>query len=145
MRTGPRLFLLTVLLFCTPAFASADKDAVSKLLTGQVSAWNQKDLAGYMSGYWKSPELTFFSGGTVTRGWRETFDRYKERYQTAGKEMGTLAFEDLSVETLGGKAAVARGTWQLTKADGEKVRGLFTLILRKLPEGWRIVHDHTSL
>jgi hypothetical protein len=28
--------------------------------------------------------------------------------------------------------------------DGKRPSGLFTLILRKLPEGWRIVHDHTS-
>jgi hypothetical protein len=24
------------------------------------------------------------------------------------------------------------------------LRGLFTVILRRLPEGWRIVHDHSS-
>jgi len=26
----------------------------------------------------------------------------------------------------------------------ETLTGLFTLIFKKLPEGWRIVHDHTS-
>ena len=28
--------------------------------------------------------------------------------------------------------------------DGKTPRGLFTVVLRKLPEGWRIVHDHSS-
>ena len=28
--------------------------------------------------------------------------------------------------------------------DGAKPGGLFTLIFRKFPEGWKIVHDHTS-
>jgi ketosteroid isomerase-like protein len=28
--------------------------------------------------------------------------------------------------------------------DGTKPTGLFTLIVRKFPEGWKIVHDHTS-
>ena len=28
--------------------------------------------------------------------------------------------------------------------DGTKPGGLFTLIVRKFPEGWKIVHDHTS-
>jgi hypothetical protein len=28
--------------------------------------------------------------------------------------------------------------------DGAKPAGLFTVILRKLPEGWKIIHDHTS-
>jgi uncharacterized protein YbdZ (MbtH family) len=29
-------------------------------------------------------------------------------------------------------------------SDGKTPHGLFTLIVRRLPEGWRIVHDHTS-
>ena len=28
--------------------------------------------------------------------------------------------------------------------DGTKPTGLFTLIARKFPDGWKIVHDHTS-
>jgi hypothetical protein len=28
--------------------------------------------------------------------------------------------------------------------DGSTPGGLFTVIFRKLPEGWKIVHDHTS-
>ena len=27
---------------------------------------------------------------------------------------------------------------------GEEIGGLFTLILKKTPAGWRVVHDHTS-
>jgi ketosteroid isomerase-like protein len=29
--------------------------------------------------------------------------------------------------------------------DGSRPNGLFTLILRRLPAGWKIVHDHTSV
>jgi hypothetical protein len=29
-------------------------------------------------------------------------------------------------------------------SDGKRSGGLFTLILRKRPEGWRIIHDHSS-
>jgi ketosteroid isomerase-like protein len=28
--------------------------------------------------------------------------------------------------------------------DGSMPGGLFTLIFRKFPDGWKIVHDHTS-
>jgi beta-aspartyl-peptidase (threonine type) len=28
--------------------------------------------------------------------------------------------------------------------DGSTPGGLFTVIFRKFPEGWKIVHDHTS-
>jgi ketosteroid isomerase-like protein len=37
-----------------------------------------------------------------------------------------------------------RGAWQLTSADGNNPHGLFTLIFRKFPDGWKIIHDHTS-
>jgi ketosteroid isomerase-like protein len=28
--------------------------------------------------------------------------------------------------------------------DGSQPKGLFTLILRRFDEGWKITHDHTS-
>jgi hypothetical protein len=49
----------------------------------------------------------------------------------------------LEIEALGPEAALARGRWQLIRSK-DKPGGVFTLIFRKLPEGWRIVHDHTS-
>jgi beta-aspartyl-peptidase (threonine type) len=40
---------------------------------------------------------------------------------------------------------MVRGRWRLTFRDGKQTGGLFTLLMRRTPEGWRIVHDHTSL
>jgi len=120
------------------------KLAVRQLLDEQVAAWNRHDLAGYMAGYWRSPELTFYSGGTVTRGFAPTLERYRQRYQGEGKEMGQLAFDEVVVEVLGPGAALARGRWRLERSNGKPLRGLFTVVLRKLDEGWRIVHDHSS-
>ena len=97
-----------------------------------------------MAGYWHSPELAFFSGATVTRGWQATLDRYRKRYQGEGREMGRLSFGELVVEPLGPSSVLARGTWRLDLSDGKAPHGLFTVIFRKLPEGWRIVHDHSS-
>jgi beta-aspartyl-peptidase (threonine type) len=47
-------------------------------------------------------------------------------------------------EVLGSEAAFVRGVWQLTMPDGKTPHGRFTLIFRKFPEGWKIIHDHTS-
>lgn len=118
-------------------------DAVQKVLDEQVVAWNKRDLEGFMAGYWKSPELSFYSGNTVTKGWQATLDRYKKKYQGEGKEMGKLAFKEITIEMIGGDHAFVKGRWHLTLAK-ESVGGLFTLLMKKLPEGWRIVHDHTS-
>ncbi|HEY8506134.1 MAG TPA: nuclear transport factor 2 family protein, partial [Gemmataceae bacterium] len=101
------------------------------------------DLKGFMRGYWKSEKLTFFSGSDWTAGWQATLERYRKKYQGEGKEMGRLTFSELEVELLSPDAAFVRGRFTLVTSAG-KPTGLFTLILRKLPGGWRIVHDHTS-
>jgi len=123
--------------------AEADA-AIRAVLKAQVEAWNRHDLETFMTGYWQSPNLTFFSGGTETSGWDHAFERYRSRYQSAGSEMGTLSFTELQVVVLAPDAALVRGQFHLTTIDGKNPHGLFTLVFRKLPEGWRIVHDHTS-
>ena len=49
----------------------ADSDAraaIRGVIEEQQAAWNRKDLEGFMSGYWNSPELTFFSGARESKG-----------------------------------------------------------------------------
>jgi beta-aspartyl-peptidase (threonine type) len=121
----------------------APEAAVKKVLADQQAAWNKGDLEGYMAGYWKSPDLTFYSGKEVTRGWQATLDRYVKKYKADGKEMGKLTFSEIDVQVLGPETALVRGRWQLEMSK-EKPGGLFTLLFRRLPDGWRIVHDHTS-
>jgi beta-aspartyl-peptidase (threonine type) len=117
--------------------------AVHKLLDDQEAAWNKGDLKGFMAGYWNSPELSFYSGNTKTKGWQETYDRYRKRYQDEGKEMGKLSFSEQVLDSVGPDTVIVRGRWKLEK-KAETHDGLYTLIIRKLPEGWRIVHDQTS-
>jgi uncharacterized protein (TIGR02246 family) len=124
--------------------AQTQQAAIRAVLTSQVKAWNQHNLEGFMAGYWNSPDLTFFSGATETQGWQATLERYRKKYQTADAEMGKLEFKDLQVEMLGPDAAFVRGKFLLTLSNGQQPHGLFTLIFRQFPEGWRIIHDHSS-
>lgn len=116
---------------------------IRAVLDRQVECWNRRDLEGFMDGYWRSPELTFYSGGTALSSWDKTLERYRQRYQSAGNEMGHLDFSELKIEMLGGRAAFVRGHWHLKMTTGD-AGGLFTLTFRKLASGWKIVHDHTS-
>jgi len=125
-------------------FRADVEEGVKHMLVSQIEAWNRRQLEGFMQGYWHSPDLTFFSGATVTKGWEPTLQRYRQRYQSQGKEMGELVFQDLNIDVVSRRAAVVTGSWQLTLSDGTKPHGLFTLIVKKMPGGWRIVHDHTS-
>ena len=117
--------------------------AVWQVLNDQVTAWNKGDLEGFMGGYWQSPAMSFFSGKERTTGWQGTLERYVKKYRSGDAEMGRLTFSDLAVDQLGPSTVLVRGRWQL-KLSKDEPGGLFTLIFKHLPEGWRIVHDHTS-
>ena len=140
--------ILAMVLALAPACASmraADEDELLAVCRSQEAAWNRGDLETFMAeGYWNSPELTFFSGGSDTRGYHAMLVRYRERYQQGGNEMGKLSFTDLRGEAFGPDAGLVRGRWKVAFTDGKSVGGLFTLVMRRREEGWRIVHDHTS-
>ncbi|MFY9607485.1 MAG: nuclear transport factor 2 family protein [Blastocatellia bacterium] len=151
-RAKPGLALLLVIVSAGAVLASPGKKKpaepvavreIRALLDRQVESWNRRDLEGFMAGYWHSPELTFYSGGTALSSWDKTLERYRQRYQSAGNEMGHLDFSELKIEMLGARGAFVRGRWRL-KMTASEPGGLFTLTLRKLGGGWRIVHDHTS-
>jgi ketosteroid isomerase-like protein len=139
---------LAIVLMALPGRGRADEEdavkSVRAVLDRQVADWNKGDLDGFLAGYWNSPKVVFQSGGQRYDGWEAMRDRYKRRYQAEGRAMGQLVFSGLDVEPLGSEAVLARGRWQLTMPDGTKPGGLFTVIFRKFPEGWKIVHDHTS-
>jgi len=97
------------------------------------------------AGYWNSPELTFYSGGSVSMGYDAMLAHYKKGYQSEGAEMGQLEFSAIEIQPLGAYAQLARGHWKLTYGAKPSVGGLFSLVFEHLPEGWRIVHDHTSV
>jgi ketosteroid isomerase-like protein len=144
-----RMTLIGVLLFTAAcAFAQSAPDekaiAVRAVLNSQVGAWNRGDLEGFMAGYWRSPDLEFYSGDKITLGWDATLARYKKSYQGEGKEMGTLDFSDLRVHTNPSNFAWVSGQWHLKMKDGSEKGGLFTLIFHKMADGWKIIHDHTS-
>lgn len=122
---------------------SQDAKAIRGVLDEQAAAWNANDLPRFMKGYWESDQLSFFSGNAKTLGWKATLERYQKKYQGEGKEMGRLSFDELSVEILGADHALVRGRFRL-ELRGESPTGIFTLVFRRTPSGWRIIHDHTS-
>ena len=144
-----RLILVTTffLLAVMSSFAQSDSqkakiaDDIRAVMNKQAEDWNRGDIPAFMEGYWKSDQLTFVST-RVTKGWQQTLDNYKRSYpdKTA---MGTLTFSDLEITVLSKDAALVLGSWSL-KREKDNPGGKFTLIFRKLKEGWRIVHDHTS-
>lgn len=127
----------------TRTFTPGDRAAVVFLLDAQRVAWNRGDLGGYMDGYARTPDLVFTSAGEIQRGWDGTDARYRARYGGDRAAMGQLTFEILDVQPVGDDGAVVLGNWRL---DGtpNAAGGVFTVVLERRPEGWRIIHDHTT-
>jgi len=116
--------------------------AIRAVLDAQAAAWNRGDVEGYMDGYDRSPNTEFVGGDSITRGWQQVLDRYKQKYDTREK-MGVLTFSDLKINLVSKDAALVLGRWRLKRASDEP-HGTFTLLFRKTKAGWRIVHDHSS-
>ena len=121
---------------------SKDEAAIRSVLEAQAAAWNRGDVEAYMDGYDRSPKTEFVGGDSITRGWQQVLDRYKQKYDSREK-MGTLTFSDLEIKVLSADAALVLGRWRLKRANDEP-HGTFTLLFRKTKAGWRIVHDHSS-
>lgn len=120
----------------------ADQSAIEAVLNAQQAAWNRGDVDAFLTGYWHSPELTFSGSSGVARGWDGVLARYKKNYPDKSA-MGELDFSGLEFQFLGPDAALVLGRWHLTRSKGD-VGGVFSLVWERFPEGWKIIHDHTS-
>jgi uncharacterized protein (TIGR02246 family) len=120
----------------------SDRAAITKVLNDQQTAWNRGDVNAFLEGYWHSPELTFAGSNGFAQGWDGVMARYKKNYPDRSA-MGLLEFSHLEFRFLGPDAALVLGHWHLARSQGD-VGGVFSLVWQRLPEGWRIIHDHTS-
>jgi ketosteroid isomerase-like protein len=134
-----RLAILALAGCAARAGATGDPLAV---IRAQEDAWNRGDIEGFMDGYRRSDDITFSSDQGMTRGWQAVLDRYRKRYPDRAA-MGKLSFTNLEVTPLGNDAALVTGEWWLER-ERDAPGGVFTLVMKRLPQGWRIVHDHTS-
>lgn len=144
----PTIILIITFIFTISAFGQSEAQKaqieieVLGVMARQSQAWNRGDVAGFMQGYWNSEDLVFASGDEVTRGWQPTLERYKKTYDSKAK-MGELTFADIAVTVLSKDIAVVLGSWSL-KREKDNPKGKFTLIFRRMKDGWRVIHDHTS-
>jgi uncharacterized protein (TIGR02246 family) len=124
----------------------SDRSAIQAVLDAQQQAWNRGDVDAFLTGYWHSPELTFSGNSGVSRGWDGVLARYKKNYPDRAA-MGHLDFSDLEFHFLGPDAALVLGHWHLQRdpvKGGGDIGGVFSLVWQRFPNGWKIIHDHTS-
>lgn len=137
--------LRPLVLICFATLAFAQTQEVEKILKDSESAWNRGDLTSFASHYDDSPDTTFIGREVVRGGVQAILARYRRAYPTR-EAMGTLTFSEIEVRLLADGVALATGKFALQRAAsaGGDASGRFTLVLKRTPAGWKIIHDHTS-
>ena len=142
-----RMYLLVVLVLTlsAPSWAeSATETAIHQLMDQQAADWNRGDVEAFMKAYEDAPTTTFV-GKTVEYGYATIRERYKRIYPTPAG-MGKLTFSNLAITPMDPNYAVATGNFHLerTAVGGGNADGIFSLVLKKDPQGWKIILDHSN-
>ncbi|WP_109485973.1 YybH family protein [Occallatibacter savannae] len=134
----------------TSSAPASDEAQIRAAIQSQTDAWNRADIPAFMQTYEDSADTTFI-GQTLRKGYKPILERYQKSYTTRA-QMGTLTFSDIDIRLLPsgcGKSEIAlvTGKFHLNRTEhgaATKDDGIFSLVWRKGPHGWKIILDHTS-
>jgi uncharacterized protein (TIGR02246 family) len=144
MRRAYFLLVLALTLATSSWSQKAPEPAIRQLLGQQAADWNRGDVEAFMKAYEDSPTTTFV-GQKVEYGYGAILERYKRVYTTPAA-MGKLTFSNLAIRVLDSNYATATGNFHLerTAAGGGNADGIFSLLLKNDPTGWKIILDHSN-
>ena len=108
-----------------------------------ADAWNRGDLDTFVNDYARDTVTGFVSGGHVRRGYDWIRDNYAPRF-APGARRDSLRFEEFDVRPLAPTVALVTARFVLYRGERTTASGPFTLIMERRPDGWKILHDHTS-
>ncbi len=139
---------LLVLCACNAAPSSLSAADVQQFVRDYMAANNAGDPTKAMSMVLHDATATSIAAGKIDRGWEairvSADENLKRREQKI--ELGTFEVTPLSAD-----AAVAvgtlnlRGTYHLGNMVLDNVPGAFTIVVKRTPEGLRLVHEHYSI
>jgi uncharacterized protein (TIGR02246 family) len=120
---------------------------IRQVLERSMAAWNAGDLEGFLDCYEHSPQTIYLSSARIATGYPAIETMYADRFGASSPAvLGTLTMSLRQVTPLGSQHAFAVGRYLLNRdgVNGGSEHGVFSLVLRKTPLGWRIAADHTS-
>lgn len=146
MRRASYVVLVPMLTACSaPKIPLGDpQQEIAAMLQRSAADWNHGDLAGFMSDYAKDSLTSYASRGRVQYGWQPLYDRYQANYFAPGKSRDSLSFDAVRVRALTPDLAYATARFKLSRSDSVVASGLFTLVLQRQGDRWKILHDHSE-
>ena len=145
----PALAFLALLPACGAPGPAAlpERGELILLITRQfdraASAWNRGDLDAFVSDYANDSTTTFIVGGHLRRGFTFIRQLYAPRF-LPGAARDSLSFEEFDVRPLNPSLALVTARWRLSRGRTTTSSGPFTLLMERHPDGWKILHDHSS-
>jgi beta-aspartyl-peptidase (threonine type) len=131
----------------TAASPSSDSAALTRLIAAQLDRsaqdWNRGDLDGFLSDYAPESTTTFIDGRRARAGMGFIRENYAPRF-APGARRDSLHFEELKVRGLSPTLALVTARFILQRGSEVTASGPFTLVMERRPEGWKILHDHSS-
>jgi uncharacterized protein (TIGR02246 family) len=125
-----------------PAGWAADEARIRASLQESSDAWNRGDLPGHLALYVDS--VTFMTRTGPRPGVDAVEEAFSRTYWRDGRPRQALGFSEVVVRPLGPGAALQTGRFVLSGGGEAEQSGWFTLVWVRTPEGWRVVHDHSS-
>ena len=105
--------------------------------------WNRGDLDGFLSDYARESTTTFVDGRRARHGFDFIRDNYT-RWFAPNARRDSLHFEELEARRLSPTLALVTARFILERDGATTGSGPFTLVMEKRPDGWKILHDHSS-
>ncbi len=119
------------------------ESSVTAMLERSAGAWNDGNLDAFMADYANTSTTSFMTFDGPVYGPEQIRARYASAFATDAQR-DSLRFEDLSVRRLPPLIGIVTGRYVLHRNGQVTSTGWFTLVLRRVGDGWRIVHDHSS-
>jgi ketosteroid isomerase-like protein len=125
-----------------PSNVPTDEEQVYTVILDQVRYWNAHDIEHYMDTYWKSPDLLAVVEGEQIIGWAGMLAAYQRGYPDR-REMGAVTLQRAKLQKLSPEFFLAL-TWFTFTTNGKTSYCTDTMVLRKFPDGWKIISTHSS-
>jgi len=103
--------------------------------------WNKGDLAAFMDSYDDSATMMGHHG---LIGKDSMMAHYKATYFKDGAPQQQLTFDAFHIQPLAGDYVLLMGRFTLNGNNLPTLSGWFSLVCVRRPNGWKILHDHTS-
>jgi len=111
------------------------RQEIEALLSRSAAAWSAGDLDAFMECYEDEPDTVYVSSTQFVSGYAAIRAMYAERF---GRTIDRLEFNVLQLKPIETSHVLVVGSFRVAGQSGN-----WSLLLRKIAQGWRISADHT--